>query len=117
VACYGISRYLIKDATAATFCEVAALAPKSALAMIGILPKGRADPEARPDREYAERRGRVCAIPFICRFAGPEIVVSRHGAGSATARGSNRAGLVRTHLFTTDVERFRACRNMPLKSA
>jgi methyltransferase (TIGR00027 family) len=103
VASTGVSMYLTKDAVAATLRQVAALAPRSTLAMTYILPMQCADPEERPGRDAAERGARASGTPFISFFTGPEIVALARGAGFAMARHVTAADLaVRYFTGRTD---------------
>jgi methyltransferase (TIGR00027 family) len=81
VASTGVSMYLTKDAIAATLRQVAALAPRSTLAMTFLLPLELADSEVRPGLELAEKGARASGTPFISFFTPPEILTLAREAG------------------------------------
>lgn len=77
----GVSLYLTKDTTAATLCQIAALAPGSSLAMTYILPLELAEPDERPVRILAEKDARAQGTPFTSFFAPQEILALAREAG------------------------------------
>src|SRR5438034_5703186 len=81
LACAGVSMYLTKDAIAATLRQVAALAPKSTLAMSFLLPLELADPEDRPGLQLAEKGARASGTPFISFFTPAEMLTLAREAG------------------------------------
>jgi methyltransferase (TIGR00027 family) len=81
VASTGVSMYLTKDAIAATLRQVAALAPRSTLAMTFLLPPELADSEVRPGLELAEKGARASGTPFISFFTPSEILTLAREAG------------------------------------
>ena len=77
----GVSMYLTKDAIAATLRQVAALAPRSTLAMTFLLPLELADSAVRPGLELAEKGARASGTPFISFFTPHEILTLAREAG------------------------------------
>jgi methyltransferase (TIGR00027 family) len=89
----GVSMYLTKDANAATFRQVAALAPGSTLAITFLLPLELADPEVRPGLHMAEKGARASGTPFLSFFTPPEILQLAREAGFKEARHVSAADL------------------------
>jgi methyltransferase (TIGR00027 family) len=81
VASTGVSMYLTKDATMATFRQVAALAPGSILAMTFMLPLDLMPADVRPGLEQAIKGARASGTPFISFFESDEIVMMARNAG------------------------------------
>lgn len=93
VASTGVSMYLTKDAITATLRQVAALAPRSTLAMTFLLPLELADPEVRPGLELAEKGARASGTPFISFFTPPEMLILAREAGFREVRHVSAADL------------------------
>jgi O-methyltransferase involved in polyketide biosynthesis len=93
VASTGVSMYLTKDATAAMFRQVAALAPGSTLAMSFLLPLERAAPAVRPGLQAAEKGARASGTPFISFFTPPEMLTLAREAGFREVRHVSAATL------------------------
>ena len=94
----GVSMYLSKEANAATLRHVAALAPRSTLAMTFLLPLELADPEVRPGLEMAEKGARASGTPFLSFFTPAEIVALAREAGFADARHVSAADLTQRYF-------------------
>jgi methyltransferase (TIGR00027 family) len=98
VASTGVSMYLTKDAIAATLRQVAALAPRSTLAMTFLLPLGLADSDVRPGLELAEKGARASGTPFISFFTPPEILVLAREAGFKEVQHVSAAALTQRYF-------------------
>jgi len=98
VASTGVSMYLTKDAIAATLRQVAALAPRSTLAMTYMLPIDLADPEERPGRLIAEKGARAAGTPFISFFAPEDIVALARECGFREARHVTAANVTQRYF-------------------
>jgi len=94
----GVSMYLTKDANAATLGQVAALAPRSTLAMTFLLPLELADPEVRPGLEMAEKGARASGTPFLSFFTPPEILALAREAGFREARHVSATDLTQRYF-------------------
>src|SRR5258708_31189595 len=81
VASTGVSMYLTSDAIAATLRQVAALAPRSTLAMTFLLPLELMAPEVRPGFQMAEKGARASGTPFISFFTPTEMLTLAPEAG------------------------------------
>lgn len=81
VASTGVSMYLTREAILATLRQVAALAPRTTLAMSFMLPIERADPEVRPGIERAAAGARAAGTPFISFFEPSEMLALAREAG------------------------------------
>jgi methyltransferase (TIGR00027 family) len=73
VASTGVSMYLTREAIAATFRQIARLAPGSTLAMTFILPLELIDAVERPQHRRVYERARAAGTPFISFFSPAEI--------------------------------------------
>ena len=98
VASTGVSMYLTKDAIAATLRQVAALAPRSTLAMTFLLPLELADSEVRPGLELAEKGARASGTPFISFFTPPEILTLAREAGFREVQHVSAASLTQRYF-------------------
>ena len=98
VASTGVSMYLTKDAIAATLRQVAALAPRSTLAMTFLLPLELADSEVRPGLELAEKGARASGTPFISFFTPPEILTLAREAGFREVQHVSAATLTQRYF-------------------
>jgi len=81
VASTGVSMYLTKDAILATLRQVAALAPRTQLALSFLLPLQWADPEVRPGLQQAEQGARASGTPFVSFFTPGEMLALAGEAG------------------------------------
>lgn len=86
VASTGVSMYLTKTATTATFRQVAALAPGSTLAMTFMLPLELMEPDVRPGLEQAVKGARANGTPFISFYTPSEIMALAREAGFRAVR-------------------------------
>jgi methyltransferase (TIGR00027 family) len=98
VASTGVSMYLTRDAVAATLRQVAALAPRSTLAMTFLLPLELADPELRPGLERAEKGARASGTPFLSFFTPAEILTLARDAGFREVRHVSAATLTQRYF-------------------
>jgi methyltransferase (TIGR00027 family) len=98
VASTGVSMYLTKDAIAATFRQVAGLAPGSKLAMEFILPLEFADPEERSGFEAAERGTRASGTPFISFFTPPQMLALARETGFREVQHVSAATLAQRYF-------------------
>ena len=100
-----------RDATLATFRQVAALAPGSTLAMTFVLPVEQMAPEVRPGIEMAVKGARASGTPFISFYAPAQIMAMAREAGSAMSGTSrppcSRSGTSRANGRLELVERRR----------
>jgi methyltransferase (TIGR00027 family) len=94
----GVSMYLTKDAIAATLRQVAALAPRSTMAMSFMLPIELADPEVRPGVERAVEGARASGTPFISFFTPTELLQLAREAGFKQARHVSAAVLAERYF-------------------
>ncbi len=81
VASTGVSMYLTREAIAATFREVAAMASGTTFAMTFLLPLEQAEPEVRPLLALAEKGARSSGTPFISYFMPIEMLDLAREAG------------------------------------
>lgn len=81
VASTGVSMYLTKDAIAAMLRPIAALAPRSTLAMSFLLPLELADPAVRPGLQMSEKGARASGTPFLSFFTSSEMLALARDAG------------------------------------
>lgn len=81
----GVSMYLTREAIAATFRQIAALAPGTTLAMSFLLPFELAAPELRPGLEMAEKGARASGTPFVSFFTPAEMLTLARDCGFKTA--------------------------------
>jgi methyltransferase (TIGR00027 family) len=81
VASTGVSMYLTKQATAATLCQLAALAPGSTVAMTFLLPAELVDEADRPGLEASTRGASASGTPFISFYAPEEMHALAREAG------------------------------------
>jgi len=86
IASTGVSMYLTKEATLATFRQVAALAPGSTLAMTFMLPLYLMPPDVRLQLGQALEGARASGTPFISLFAPEEITAMARSAGFQDVR-------------------------------
>jgi methyltransferase (TIGR00027 family) len=98
VASTGVSMYLTKDAIAATLRQVAALAPRSTLAMTFLLPLEHADPEVRPGLQMAEKGARASGTPFISFFTPAEMLALAREAGFRDVKHVSAARLTQLYF-------------------
>jgi len=77
----GVSMYLTKEATRATFRRVAALASGSTYATTFMLPLDLMPPDVRPGLEQAAKGAQGSGTPFISFFAPGEIMAMARDAG------------------------------------
>ena len=94
----GVSMYLTKDAIAATLRQVAALAPRSTLAMTFLLPLELADSAVRPGLELAEKGARASGTPFISFFTPHEILTLAREAGFREVQHVSAATLTQRYF-------------------
>jgi methyltransferase (TIGR00027 family) len=81
VASTGVAMYLTSDAIAATLRYIAALAPRSTLAMTFMLPLELIESEERPQRQATEKFARAAGTPFISFFTPPQMLALAREAG------------------------------------
>lgn len=81
IASTGVSMYLTKEATQATFRQVAALASGSTLAMTFMLPPDLMPPDVRPGVEQAVKGAQASGTPFISFFTPAEMMTMARDAG------------------------------------
>lgn len=81
VASTGVSMYLTKEATAATLCRLADLAPGSTVAMSFLLPAELIDEADRPGLEMSSRGAAASGTPFISFYEPDEILTMARDAG------------------------------------
>jgi len=98
VASTGVSMYLTKDAILATLRQVAALAPRSKLAMTFLLPLRLADPEVRTGLQQAEEGARASGTPFVSFFTPAEMLTLAREAGFREAQHVS-AAILRERYF------------------
>jgi O-methyltransferase involved in polyketide biosynthesis len=98
VASTGVSMYLTKDANAATLRQVAALAPRSTLAMSFLLPLELAAPEVRPGLALAKQGARASGTPFISFFTPAEMLALAREAGFGEVRHVSAAALTQRYF-------------------
>ena len=98
VASTGVSMYLTKDAIAATLRQVAALAPRSTLAMSFLLPLELAASEVRPGLALAEKGARASGTPFISFFTPAEMLALAREAGFREAQHVSAAALTQRYF-------------------
>lgn len=98
VASTGVSMYLTRDAIAATLRQVAALAPRSTLAMTFLLPLELADAEVRPGLQFAEKGARASGTPFISFFTPPEMLALAREAGFTEVQHVSAASLTERYF-------------------
>jgi methyltransferase (TIGR00027 family) len=94
----GVSMYLTRDANAAAFRQVAALAPGVTFAMTFLFPLALAEPTVRPGLEMAEKGARESGTPFISFYTPPEIVALVREAGFTEAQHISAAELTRRYF-------------------
>ena len=90
--------YLTRDAVAATFRQVASLAPGSAFAMSFLLPLEHAKPELRPVLQRAVDGARASGTPFLSFFTPAAIVALARDAGFRDARHVTAATLAERYF-------------------
>jgi methyltransferase (TIGR00027 family) len=98
VASTGVSMYLTKDANAATLRQVAALAPRSTLAMSFLLPLELAAPEVRPGLALAKQGARASGTPFISFFTPAEMLALAREAGFGEVQHVSAAALTQRYF-------------------
>jgi methyltransferase (TIGR00027 family) len=81
VASTGVSMYLTKDSTAATLCQLAALAAGSTLAMTFLLPAELIDEADRHGLEASSSGARASGTPFISLYSPEEMLALARSAG------------------------------------
>jgi methyltransferase (TIGR00027 family) len=69
----GVTMYITREATAATFREVAALAPGSVLAITFLVPVEQMPPAEQAAFKFAEAGARASGTPFISFYAPHEL--------------------------------------------
>ena len=89
----GVSMYLTREANAATWREIAGLAPGSTFATTFMPPIERVEAEERPMRLATEGHARAAGAPFISFFAPAEIVALAREAGFSKAEHVSAADL------------------------
>lgn len=94
----GVSMYLTKEAIAATFRQVAALAPGSTFTMTFLLPMDLIDPEVRPGFERAKQGAQAAGTPFISFFTPDEILALAREAGFKQARHVSSGALAQRYF-------------------
>lgn len=98
VASTGVSMYLSREANADTLRQVAALAPRSTLAMTFLLPLERVDPELRPALEMAQTGARASGTPFLSFFTPEEMLTLARAAGFRDVRHVSAAALTERYF-------------------
>jgi methyltransferase (TIGR00027 family) len=93
VASAGVSMYLTREAIAATLRQIAALAPRSTLALTFLLPFELAEPELHPWLRLAEKGARASGTPFISFFTPAEMLALARDAGFREASHVSAAAL------------------------
>jgi O-methyltransferase involved in polyketide biosynthesis len=78
--------YLTKVATAATLHQLAALGPRSTVAMTFRLPAELVDEADRPGLEASTRGARASGTPFVSFFTTDELLTMGRDAGFAETR-------------------------------
>jgi len=94
----GVSMYLTREATMATFRQMARLAPGSVFAMTFLLPLELADPVVRPGLAMAEKGARASGTPFISFFLPADITALAREAGFAEVRHISAATLAERYF-------------------
>ena len=98
MASTGVSMYLTRDAVAAMLRQLAALAPRSTLAMSFLLPLELADPAVRPGLEFAQRGARASGTPFISFFTPTEMLTLAREAGCREVQHVSAAALTERYF-------------------
>lgn len=98
VSSSGVSMYITKAATTATFARLAATAPGSILAMTFMLPLEHADEADRPSLEAAARGAAASGTPWISFYTPEEIVTNAREAGFADVEYIARQDLAERYL-------------------
>jgi methyltransferase (TIGR00027 family) len=93
VASACVSMYLTREAIAATLRQIAALAPRSTLALTFLLPFELAEPELHPWLRLAEKGARASGTPFISFFTPAEMLALARDAGFREASHVSAAAL------------------------
>jgi methyltransferase (TIGR00027 family) len=86
VASLGVSMYLTREATAATLCQSASLAPGSTVAMTFMQPVELVDSEEQAMHRATDAAARASGTPFISYYAPDEILAMARDSGFKTAR-------------------------------
>jgi methyltransferase (TIGR00027 family) len=86
VACTGVTMYLTRDATAATFRELAGLAPGSTVAMTFLLPIDLLDEADRSGLQASQKGARASGTPFVSFYTPNEMLNLTRKAGFTSAR-------------------------------
>ena len=74
IPCTGVSMYLTKEAVSATLLQIAALPPRSKLAMTFLMPIDLIDEEDKQLQQISEKGARASGTPFISFFTPAEIL-------------------------------------------
>lgn len=94
----GVSMYISKEATTATFRQVAELAPGSTLAMTFLLPIDLVDPEVRIGMEMSQKGASASGTPFISFYEPQEIVDMAREAGFVNAQHISSGSLAQRYF-------------------
>ena len=86
VASTGVSMYLTRDATAATLRQLAALAPRSTVAMTFLLPTELLDPADRPGLRMSAQGAHAAGTPFISFYTPSELLDLARAVGFKDAQ-------------------------------
>lgn len=98
VSSSGVSMYISKAATAATLCQLGAMAADSIVAMTFMLPFDLVDETERVGLEAAARGALASGTPWISFYATEEILSLARDAGFSVARCIQTAELAERYL-------------------
>jgi methyltransferase (TIGR00027 family) len=98
VASGGVSMYLTKNAVTATLRQIAALAPRTTIAMSFMLPIEMAEPELRPSIERAAAGAKANGTPFVSFFQPAEMLTLARDAGFEQVRHVSAASLAERYF-------------------
>ncbi|BCM68578.1 hypothetical protein EASAB2608_03912 [Streptomyces sp. EAS-AB2608] len=100
VACTGVTMYLTRDTVAASFRQIATLAPGSVLATTFLRPAEDVEPELRPFQQASERGARASGTPFLSYFTPPRMLALVRESGFRDARHIPAEELTRRYFAT-----------------
>jgi methyltransferase (TIGR00027 family) len=94
----GVSMYLTRHATKATLQQLAALAPRSVLAMTFMVPMEFVDDAERQMQADVERAAHASGTPFISHYAPEEMLAMCRDAGFSAVHHVSPADLVQRYF-------------------
>jgi methyltransferase (TIGR00027 family) len=94
----GVSMYLTREATKATLQQLAALAPRSVLAMTFMVPLEFVDDAERQMQADVERAAHASGTPFISHYAPEEMLAMCRDAGFSAVHHVSPADLVQRYF-------------------